>query len=430
MNIKNALAALCAAVLLAGMTPAVGARTFDADFADSTIRLDYVLSGTPSQPSAGLWATHKLSGWAGRRHSLSRLPLAGNGRVTVTDPVSGDTLYVTSFSTLYNEWLAIGDTVARAFQATQLIPMPRAEADVELTICDNRNRPLVTHRHRLNPKDILIRQVKTPAYDTVMLHSGKNFDGNRIQVAILPEGFTAAEMAKFHDYARRTVKAILAHRPFGALADRFDFIAVDVPSADSGVSVPLQGQWRDTPFGSHFSTFYSDRYLTAPQVFAVHDALAGVPYEHIIILANTDTYGGGGIYNQYTLTTTGNPLFEPVVVHEFGHSFGGLADEYFYEDEDLMDGAYPADIEPWEPNITTLVNFDAKWKHLLRDDTPVPTPVERASEFPVGVYEGGGYKAKGIYRPADRCRMRVNDVDSFCPACIDALSRLIHFFTD
>lgn len=107
---------------------------------------------------------------------------------------------------------------------------------------------------------------------------------------------------------------------------------------------------------------------------AIHNALAGIPYEHIIILANTDVYGGGGIYNSYTLTTAHHPMFKPVVVHEFGHSFAGLADEYFYEDDTMTD-TYPLDIEPWEQNISTRVDFTSKWENILPSDTPIPTPI-------------------------------------------------------
>ena len=73
------------------------------------------------------------------------------------------------------------------------------------------------------------------------------------------------------------------------------------------------GAWKHTAFGSHFDTFYSDRYLTTSRVKAINDALAGIPYEHIIILANTEQYGGGGIYNAFTLTTAHHPNFRPVV---------------------------------------------------------------------------------------------------------------------
>ena len=212
------------------------------------------------------------------------------------------------------------------------------------------------------------------------------------------------------------------------MKDRFNIVAVASPSDDSGVSVPRLGEWKHTAFNSHFSTFYSDRYLTTRRVKSIHDALAGIPYEHIIILANTEEYGGGGIYNAYTLTTAHHPMFRPVVVHEFGHSFGGLADEYFYND-DVMTDTYPLDTEPWEQNISTRVDFASKWEDMLVKGTPVPTPVSEQAKYPVGVYEGGGYSAKGIFRPADNCRMRTNEHPTFCPVCQRALQRLIDFYT-
>ena len=160
---------------------------------------------------------------------------------------------------------------------------------------------------------------------------------------------------------------------------------------------------------------------------SIHNALAGIPYEHIIILANTDVYGGGGIYNSYTLTTAHHPMFKPVVVHEFGHSFGGLADEYFYEDDTMTD-TYPLDVEPWEQNITTRVNFASKWEDMLPPHIPVPPPVAQQKNYPVGVYEGGGYSFKGIYRPAYNCRMKTNEHPEFCPVCQRAIRRIIEFY--
>ena len=155
--------------------------------------------------------------------------------------------------------------------------------------------------------------------------------------------------------------------------------------------------------------------------------MAGIHYEHIIILANTDVYGGGGIYNSYTLTTAHHPMFKPVVVHEFGHSFAGLADEYFYENDTMTD-TYPLDVEPWEQNISTRVNFSSKWEDLLPAGTPIPTPANKWEKFPIGVYEGGGYSAKGIYRPAHNCRMKTNEYKEFCPVCQRAIRRIIEFY--
>lgn len=186
------------------------------------------------------------------------------------------------------------------------------------------------------------------------------------------------------------------------------------PSKDSGTSIPHDGTWLDTALGSHFDTFYSDRYLTTLNLKQLHDVLAGIPYEHIIVLVNTDNYGGGGILNSYNLSMTHHRSYKSVVVHEFGHSFAGLADEYAYENEQIP--MYPNDIEPWEPNITTLKDFDSKWKDMESEGA--------------GLHEGAGYSLKGVYRAYEDCRMRTNEHPEFCPVCQRAIERLIRFYTD
>ena len=250
-------------------------------------------------------------------------------------------------------------------------------------------------------------------------------------VAIMAEGYTEQEMDLFYKDAQTACDALFSHEPFKKLKNKFNVVAVASPSQDSGVSVPGKGEWKSTAVSSHFNTFYSDRYLTTSRVKSIHNWLAGIPYEHIIILANTDTYGGGGIYNSYTLTTAHHPMFKPVVVHEFGHSFGGLADEYAYTE--APSPQYPYEVEPWEQNITSLVDFESKWKDMIPAHTPIPTPV--ATQKPdiynkVGVYEGAGYTKKGIYRPVTECRMKINEAPAFCPVCQRALERLINFYTE
>ena len=213
------------------------------------------------------------------------------------------------------------------------------------------------------------------------------------------------------------------------MADRFNFIAVAAPSEQSGVSIPHKGDWRQTVLGSSFDTFYSDRYLTTLHLKRLHDVLATVPYEHIIILANTDNYGGGGIYNSYLMSAAHNAKSRPVVVHEFGHSFAGLADEYYYDDQ--YETSYPADTEPWEPNLTTLVDFSAKWADMLQPGCPVPTPPSGKEMYTaVGVFEGGGYQSHGVYRPAQECRMKINEAPVFCPVCMRAIRRIIDYYTE
>ena len=420
-----AIGMLCVSAMAQG-------QDYDHYFQDKTLRLDYILGATPNGDRTVLLdAQSSLPGWAGRRHHLKELPLAGIGSVTVCDEATGDTIYRTSFSSLYNEWLSTDEatTTPKGFEHTVLVPYPKAPALIDIDLYNSRHESMARMRHRMDPADILISK-KGEKDVTPHKYIHKGGDPNKaIDVAILAEGYTTAEMDSFYRDAEIAVKSILDYEPFKSHAGDFNFVAVASPSAESGVSVPRLGDWKSTAFSSHFSTFYSDRYLTSLHLKDIHNALAGIPYEHIIILANTPEYGGGGIYNSYTLTAAGHKMFKPVVVHEFGHSFGGLGDEYFYEG-DVMDDSYPKDVEPWEPNITTLVDFDSKWKNLLPKDCPIPTPVSEAAKYPVGVYEGGGYSFHGVFRPADDCRMRTNTAPAFCPACQKAMDNLINFYVN
>ena len=407
------------------------AQVFADHFADKTLRVDYIFNGNASGQAICLDGLSALPTWAGRKHHLAELPLQGNGQIIMRNAASGKTNYTTSFSSLFQEWLETDEArnVTKGFENTFLLPYPLQPVEIEITLLDPRRNVRASMKHIVHPNDVLIEQ-KGNSHITPHKYLLHNDSPEKcIDVAILAEGYTLQEMQTFYEDADIACKSIFDHEPFKSMKKRFNVVAVASPSTDSGVSVPRLNEWKHTAFGSHFSTFYSDRYLTTSRVKAIHDALAGIPYEHIIILANTEEYGGGGIYNSYTLTTAHHPMFRPVVVHEFGHSFGGLADEYFY-DNDVMTDTYPLDIEPWEQNISTQVDFAAKWKDMLSENTPVPTPAEVSENYPTGVYEGGGYSAKGIFRPAENCRMRTNEYPAFCPVCQRALRRIIEFYTE
>lgn len=407
------------------------AQVFADHFADKTLRVDYIFNGNASGQAICLNGLSALPTWAGRKHHLAELPLQGNGQIIMRNAASGKTIYTTSFSSLFQEWLETDEArnVTKGFENTFLLPYPLQPVEIEITLLDPRRNVRASMKHIVHPNDVLIEQ-KGNSHITPHKYLLHNDSPEKcIDVAILAEGYTLQEIQTFYEDADIACKSIFDHEPFKSMKKRFNVVAVASPSTDSGVSVPRLNEWKHTAFGSHFSTFYSDRYLTTSRVKAIHDALAGIPYEHIIILANTEEYGGGGIYNSYTLTTAHHPMFRPVVVHEFGHSFGGLADEYFY-DNDVMTDTYPLDIEPWEQNISTQVDFAAKWKDMLRENTPVPTPAEVSENYPTGVYEGGGYSAKGIFRPAENCRMRTNEYPAFCPVCQRALRRIIEFYTE
>jgi hypothetical protein len=265
--------------------------------------------------------------------------------------------------------------------------------------------------HEVSPNDILIRHMTTQTpYVTIQQAA----DTMRcIHIAFVAEGYTSNQMDQFLEDCRIATDALFEHEPFRSLRNRFNIIALLSSSRQTDVSQPGKGIWLDTALGSHFDTFYTTRYLTTLHLKLLHNLLAGTPYEHIIILANTEHYGGGGIYNSYNLSYTRGNNFRPVVVHEFGHSFGGLGDEYPYGDTDPM---YFADTEPWEPNLTTNPTPPVKWQDLV-------------DAGKAGIIEGGGYLSKGVWRGQEDCRMRTNENPDFCPVCQQALTRLIDFYT-
>lgn len=381
---------------------------------EQTLRVDYMFSGTDKSVEISLDEMSRFDGWAGRRTNLKEVPVRGNGQICMTDAQTGDTLYRMSFSTLFQEWQTTEEAtkVRKSFENVFLLPMPSVKAKVNVHLYDFFGNIVASLNHEVDPSDVLIRHLTPLAPEhKYLLQSGSPEE--KIDVAIVAEGYTAEEMSTFYADAQTAMEAILKHEPFGTYKDRFNFVAVALESADSGVSVPGQREWKNTALKAHFDTFYMDRYLTTLRLKNMHDKLCGIPYEHIIILANTDTYGGGGIYNSYTLTTAHHPAFKPVVVHEFGHSFAGLADEYFYDDQ-YVEYYYPG-IEPWEQNITTLADFNSKWKDML-------------DAGQAELLEGAGYQSKGVYRPADDCRMRTNRPDHFCPVCQRAIARIIEFY--
>ena len=412
-----------------------GGFTLLSQTVDKTLRLDYIFSGTDKTHEIALDEMYSFDGWAGRRVNMDKAPLRGNGQITLIDKASGIVLYCQSFSTLFQEWQTTQEAtrVRKSFENVFLLPMPDAKAVVKVELYDFRGGVSATLSHDVDPDDILIRKMnQTPPAHRYILKNGDPQDC--IDVAILAEGYTAQEMDVFYNDAQMAVDALLAHEPFGHYQASFNFVAVGLESEASGVSEPGEGLWKNTALGSHFSTFYMDRYLTTLRIKNLHDCLCGIPYEHIIILANTDTYGGGGIYNSYTLTTAHHPAFAPVVVHEFGHSFAGLADEYYYDDQ-FVEYYYP-DSEPWEQNITTLYDFSVKWESMLPRTVSIPTLLPKGEIWDVdgngkdsmiGVYEGAGYQSKGVYRPYPDCRMKTNSPKAFCPVCQAAISRLIEF---
>lgn len=467
-------------LLMALLTIAIStqAQDFDQYFEDATLRLDYIFGGDNINQNIYLEQMMKQDRWAGRKSRLAEKFLNGNGQITVKDKASGKVIYVWTFSTLFQEWQLTDEAknVKRAFEASYNIPFPKAPIDITVTLTNNHNVVTSSMTHTVDPSDILIRKLNDPGIPFFYVWKGKDSSAKReddkvkggkgrnyiateydpfegvnitdcIDLAIIAEGYTEAQMGKFYKDCQRAADALFEREPFASMKDRFNIVAVASPSQQGGPTVPHHNVWHNTAVGTHYDTFYSDRYLTTQNMHQCYDILAGVPFEHVIVLVNSDTYGGGGIYNQITFSTSDHPTFKQVFVHEFGHAYGGLADEYAYDDQ--SEEWYPADTEPWEPNITTLVDFNSKWADLVPKKTPIPTPLDpkvpdfktinkndakameklNASTFVVGVFEGAGYTTKGCYRPVQECRMKINEVLDFCPVCSRAIRRITDFYT-
>lgn len=407
---------LCMAMLL---LTAVGAtaQNFDRYFQDKTLRIDYIFSGDRNTQHLALDELMVEPRWYGKRRRLAEVPVEGNGQITVRDHRTGRVIYRNSFSTLFQEWQQEPEALhtTKAFENVFLVPMPKDTADVTVDLRDNRRQVCARFTHQVVPTDILIRPIGQHGVTPYELLQQAADTANCIHLAYLAEGYRAEEMGAFIADARAAMEALFEHEPFKSSRNRFNIVAVKSPSAESGASNPGKGIWKNTALHSHWYTNYSERYLTTSHLKDMHDLLAGTPYEHILVLVNSDGYGGGGILNSYILSTTRNAWAKPVVVHEFGHSFAGLADEYAYDAEPV--DLYPLDVEPWEKNITTRVDFRDKWENLLGKDKAA------------GFYEGAGYKLKGVYRAYEDCRMRTNETPEFCPACRQALQALIDFYT-
>lgn len=405
------------AIVCVMMSVSIYAQDFDKWFSDKTLRIDYIFSGNDHEQHIAVDELCEEPRWYGKRQRLAEVPVEGNGQITVRDHKTGRVIYRNSFSTLFQEWQSYPEakTATKSFENVFLVPMPKDTADITVDLRDNRRQVTSSLTHTVVPSDILIRHIGEKGVTPYVTLQQADDTTRCIHIAYVAEGYTKAEMPLFLEDARKAMGFLFSYEPFKSMKGRFNIVAVESPSVDSGTSIPGKGIWKNTALHSNFDTFYSDRYLTTLHLKDLHNWLAGTPYEHIIVLVNTDKYGGGGILNSYNLSMTHHDCFRPVVVHEFGHSFAGLADEYAYDTEEVP--MYPHDVEPWEKNITTKVNFHGKWENLIGKDPKA------------GFYEGAGYSPKGVYRAYPDCRMRTNEYPEFCPACKQAIQSVIDFYT-
>lgn len=419
-------------VLLSLFTP-IKAQNFNDYFADKACRVDFQLCGNKDITNAYLSKIKEEPHWGGRRARLDDNLNLGQYRFQVLDSASNRLLYSDDFSSLYFEWqtTAEAEKLTKCFEQTLQFPYPLKTVVVKIERRLGFQDWETLLSINLNPHDKLIEKTQLNNVLVREIYKTKSTD-KAVDIAIIAEGYTEAEQDKFFADAKRIADQLLSHQPFTKHGDKININAVGAVSEESGISMPQNIEWKNTALGAHFYTFYEPRYLTTPNIYKLHDLAAHVAYDAIIILANTTNYGGGGIYNFYAVASADSKKAQrEVLVHEFGHSFAGLGDEYFKEIPDVLDDMYDLAKEPWEPNITTLVNFDMKWKNDLPTDTEIPTPInEQSKKQTIGVFEGAGYMTKGMYRPAYNCRMRTNEAESFCTVCEKSIERMILHLTE
>jgi hypothetical protein len=457
-------------------------QTYENNFTGTTMRVDYFHIGTKGQEQIILDKVYEERPWPGSKINLLDTLNLGDSFVKVSDLQTNALLYSRGYSTLFGEWQTTDEAINgvwKTCQETVRFPFPKRRVVVNFyrrdkfvaagemmsfrevfsTVIDPNNPTVVNHEKHQNA---------FPVFD-VMINGSPD---KKVDILILGDGYAKGDMEKFQKDAKHFSETLFSYQPFKKRKNDFNVRAIEVISAESGIDMPDKNVWKNTALGTMYNTFGSARYVLTEDNRALRDIAGAAPYDFITILVNDNRYGGGGIFNLYTTSFTQAAKvgqeweMDYVYVHEFGHCFGGLGDEYYSSQISYID-FYPKGVEPWEPNVTrTNTKETLKWRNFVSDDTPIPTPwhkteydsiealwrkldrlaadyydkrdpfLKNSTEFlkdprwvgKIGAFEGSGYTAKEMYRPAIDCKMfKLNPVD-FDPVCAAAIEKMIAMY--
>ncbi len=398
-----------------------------------TLRIDYLHSGDASAETFALDAMILEGDWSGSTTHLTDFPDFGAYRMELRDETSGNLLFAQGFCTLFGEWKTTDEAKTRkaTYHETLRVPRPKAPATLQILTRTRQGTWSPSWSLSLNPNQELRPAAELPDVTVVTLAQGKNPPARSLDLVIIADGYTSAHQQKALADLHRFAEVILATKPFNRYRDSITIRGVIPTARETGPDEPRKGRLLQSPAGLTFNTFDSERYLTTPANKPLRDLAGLVPYDFLLVLSNTARYGGGGIYNFFSIGISDNDYDEYVWVHEFGHAFAGLGDEYYSSGVALSD-MYPAGVEPWDPNVTAMLNGpeSLKWKDLVSPNTPVPTPDDDAYDSVVGAFEGAGYVAKGLYRPARDCKMFSKRNRDFCPVCMKTIEFTIRLFVE
>ncbi len=460
-------------ILLAGLQCLLLAVTANASDAPATMRVDYFHSGNQSTEMFSLdQVVIEPLPWTGNMAQPIDRTLRGKYLFEIV--AGGHVAWSRSFSSIYGEWETTGEArrINRSFHESVRFP---AQDDVFELVMKKRgteNAFEEVWRIELDPADVLVHRESRAWGDAVVAIHESGDPSTKVDLLLLGDGYTADEHADFIAKAKELTAILFDTSPFRERKDDFNVWALAPAALQSGVSRPSTGTFRDSPIGATYDAFRSERYILTFDNKSMRRIASSAPYDFIEILTNTEVYGGGGIYGLFSTAAANSEWAPYLFVHEFGHHFAGLADEYY-----TSSVAYeaPAEItEPYEPNVTALLDPDnLKWKHHVTPNTPLPTPWPKAEyeehsiayqkrrremraanvgeaemnalfqytkEYVetlfdksgqkglVGAFEGGNYQAEGFYRPQQNCLMFTR-TEAFCVVCAEAIGKVIDEYT-
>lgn len=401
-------------------------------FGPQTMRVDLYHTGTKELSSYSLDEVMSEGPWAGARTKLVDTTNRGHSLFQVFDKESNSLLYSRGFSTMFGEWQTTNEAMQRSRTMNESVRFPQPLRPFILTVSE-RNRDQSwreVYRVDIDPNYHQVRkEIRYRDVEVLNLHvpaePNKTYD-----ILILPDGYTAAEQEKLKKDAERVAGYYLAAKPYSEMKEKIAIRALGIVSRDSGIDNPRTNDWKDTALSTSFNSFDSDRYVLSLANKEMRDYAANAPYEVVVLMCNTTKYGGGGIFNLFNTFAVDNEHAAYLVLHESGHSFAALGDEYYTSDV-AYNEFYPQGVEPWEPNITALLDpQNVKWKAYITEGTPIPTPATKEYADVVGVFEGAGYAAKGLYRPALDCLMFSRNEPDLDPVCLEAVRSLLLFYVE
>jgi hypothetical protein len=456
----------------------VAAADFDDVFTGRTLRLDAFHSGTATEEHLAVDQVRVEGEWPGSRTRLLDDTNLGKYLLAVVDLATQRTMYSRGFASIYGEWETTGEARAgtwRTIHESYRFPEPRGKVQVVVRKRTDDGSFREIFATVVDPASRFVDRAPPAPTGEMWEVVASGDPATKVDLLILGDGYAPADRDRFRAHADRAVAAIFAVEPFASHRDDFNVRAIFTPAPKSGVSRPRAAVWRSSPLGLSYNAFDSERYMLTFANAQLREVASQAPYDALILLANDDKYGGGGIFDLWMTAAAGSGQFDYLVIHEFGHSFAGLADEYYTSPTSYEEFTAPG-TEPWEPNVTALLDpAELKWKELVAGDTPLPTPwnqerydevslafQERRQEMrargaseeemdayfaevkatttpmlagepyagKVGAFEGASYQARGLYRPATDCLMFTRNPSTFCPVCARAIERVISLYTE